>query len=67
MTIHENLKFTCERLVSEYEWNGKAEEVPYWEILKAIKTSLDIGAISRADAERYCYHMNCTVEEMMTA
>lgn len=68
MTIHENAKLTCERLVSEYEWNyHSCTDTPFWDIMKIIKHSLEINAISKSDAERYCYHMHATFDEMMTA
>ena len=68
MTLHENAKFTCERLVSEYEWNGcRCTDTLFWDIMKIIKHSLEINAISKSDAERYCYHMHITFDEMMTA
>lgn len=68
MTLHQNAKFTCERLVSEYEWNGcRCTDTPFWDIMKIIKHSLEINAINRGDAERYCYHMHISFDEMMTA
>ena len=66
MTIHENAKFTCERLVYEYEWWDDAR-MPFWDIMKIIKHSYEINAISKYDAERYCYHMHITFDDMMTA
>lgn len=38
-----------------------------WNTLAIIKQSLKINAISKEDAERYCYHLHVTFEEMMTA
>ena len=35
--------------------------------MKIIKHSLEINAINKYDAERYCYQMNITFDEMMTA
>lgn len=67
MTLHEYAKFTCERLVSEYEDNGKCTDTPFWDIMKIIKHSFEINAISESDAERYCYHMHITFDEMMAA
>lgn len=67
MTIHENARFTCERLVSEYEWNNRCTTIAFWDIMKIIKHSLEINAINKYDAERYCYHMHITFDEMMTA
>lgn len=68
MTVHENAKFTCERLVNEYEENGRCSgDCPFWDVMKIIKNSFNIGAISKPDAERYCYHMHITFDEMMTA
>lgn len=68
MTLHENAKFVCERLVSEYGWNGdRCTDTPFWDIMKIIKHSLELGAINKYDAERYCYHMHITFDEMMTA
>ena len=53
MTLHENAKFTCERLVQEYEENNRcSNECPFWDVMKSIKHSLEINAVSRADAER---------------
>ncbi len=68
MTLHENAKFTCERLVKEYEENNRcSDNCPFWDVMKIIKHSLEINAISRADAERYCYHMHISFDEMMMA
>lgn len=67
MTMHENARFTCERLVSEYEWDHDECTTPFWDIMKIIKHSLEINAISTYDAERYCFHMNVSFDEMMTA
>ncbi len=67
MTLHKNAKFTCERLVSEYDCNGRCTDTPYWDIMKIIKHSYEMNAISRGDAERYCYHMHITFDEMMIA
>lgn len=68
MTVHENAKFTCERLVQEYIENGSFQGMnDFWETLAIIKHSLEIGAIQKHDAERYCYHLHVTFEEMMTA
>lgn len=68
MTLHKNAKFTCERLISEYEDNGcRCTDTPFWDIMKIIKHSFEINAISESDAERYCYHMHITFDEMMTA
>lgn len=65
--MHENARFTCERLVSEYIENGRCTDTPFWDIMKIIKHSLEINAISTYDAERYCFHMNISFDEMMTA
>ena len=71
MTIQENAKFTVENVVADYEdgmmgykriWN-----YTYWEVLAMIKHAFEINAFSRANSERYCYHMHCTFDEMMTA
>ncbi len=68
MTVHENAKFTCDRLVQEYIENGRcSDEYPFWDVMAIIKHSLELGAISKYDAERYCYHMHITFNEMMTA
>ncbi len=68
MTLHENAKFTCDRLVQEYIENDRcSDECPFWDVMAIIKHSLEIGAIDKYDAERYCYHMHITVDEMMTA
>lgn len=67
MTIHENARVTCERLVVDYVHNRKCTEMPFWDVMKIIKHSLEINAISESDAKRYCYHMHITFEEMMTA
>lgn len=67
MTIHENAKFTCELLVQDYVDNFKCTIHSFWDVMKIIKHSFEIKAISKADAERYCYHMNITFDEMMTA
>ena len=68
MTLHENAKFTCERLVQEYEENNRcSNDCPFWDVMKIIKHSLEINAINKADAERYCYHMHISFDEMMTA
>ena len=68
MTIQENAKFTCERLVQEYIENGSFKGMnDFWNTLAIIKQSLEINAISKEDAERYCYHLHVTFEEMMTA
>lgn len=68
MTLHENAKFTCERLVQEYIENNRcSDEYPFWDVMKIIKHSLQINAIDKFDAERYCYHMHITFDEMMTA
>ncbi len=68
MTIHKNARLTCINLVSEYEWNGhRCTSTPFWDIMKVIKHSLEINAISKKDAEEYCKHMYITFDEMMTA
>lgn len=67
MTIHKNAKFTCELLVQDYIENCKCTIYPFWDVMKIIKHSLEINAISKYDAERYCYHMHATFDEMMTA
>lgn len=67
MTVHENAKFTCEKLVSDYVRNGRCTDTSFWDIMKTIKHSYDMGAIDKWDAERYCYHMHITFDEMMTA
>lgn len=71
MTVHENVKFTVERIVSEYNFENRdmgSNEYTYWEILKMVRNAYEkMNAISKYDAERYCYQMNCTFEEMMTA
>lgn len=67
MTLHENAKFTCERLVQDYIDNGKSTEMSFWSVMKIIKHSLEINAIKASDAERYCYHMHITLNEMMAA
>lgn len=68
MTLHENAKFTCERLVKKYIDNGKcSDDYPFWDVMKIIKHSFEIGAIKDTDAERYCHHMHITFDEMMTA
>lgn len=68
MTLHENARITCERLVSDYINNGRCTtDTPFWDIMKIIKHSFEINAIDKSDAERYCYHMYITFDEMMTA
>lgn len=68
MTIHENAKFTCERLVQEYIENGSFPGLnDFWDTLAIIKHSLEINAISKGDAERYCYNLHVSFDEMMTA
>lgn len=67
MTIQENAKLTCERLVSEYEENGKCTNIPFWDIMKIIKHSYEMNAFNKSTAERFCYHMHITFDEMMTA
>lgn len=67
VTLHENARMTCERLVADYVDNGRCTDTPFWDVMKIIKHSLEINAISEGDAERYCYHMHITFEEMMTA
>jgi hypothetical protein len=68
MTVHENAKCICERLVSEYIWNNhRCTNTPFWDIMKIIKHSYEINAISKCEAERYCRHMYITFDEMMTA
>lgn len=67
MTLHENAKFICERLVQDYIENGRCTIYPFWDVMKIIKHSYEINAISKYDAERYCYHMYITFDEMMTA
>ena len=39
----------------------------FWDVMKIIKHSLEINAINTGAAERYCYHMHITFDEMMTA
>ncbi len=68
MTVHENARLTCDHLVQEYIENGHcSDKYPFWDVMATIKHSLELGAISKFDAERYCYHMHITVDEMMTA
>lgn len=67
MTLHENAKFTCERLVQDYIDNDKCTICPFWDAMKIIKHSLEIGAINQFDAERYCHHMHISFTEMLTA
>lgn len=68
MTIQENAKFTCERLVQEYIENRSFNEPDdFWSTLAIIKHSLEINAISKDDAKRYCYHLHVSFNEMMTA
>lgn len=68
MTIQENAKFTCERLVQEYIENGSFKGLnDFWDALAIIKHALEIKAIDKEDAERYCYHLHVTFDEMMTA
>ena len=67
MTLHENAKFTCEMLVQDYIENGKCTIHSFWDVMKIIKHSFEINAIRKGDAERYCYHMHITFNEMMTA
>ena len=67
MTVHENAKFLCDRLVQDYIENFRCTIYPFWDVMKVIKHSFDIAAINKYDAERYCYHMHITFEEMMTA
>lgn len=67
MTIQENAKFTCETLVQDYRYNNKCTIHPFWDVMKIIKHSLEINAINKYDAERYCYQMHITFDEMMTA
>ena len=67
MTLHENAKLTCETLVQDYIENNRCTIHPFWDVMKIIKHSLEINAISRPDAERYCYQMHITFDEMMTA
>ena len=67
MTVHENAKFICERLVQVYIENGKCTIHPFWDVMKIIKHSFEINAISKEDTERYCHHMYITFDEMMTA
>lgn len=68
MTVQENAKCVCDRLVSEYGWNGcRCTDIPSWDIIKIIKHSFEINAISKSDAEKYCRLRNITFDEMMTA
>lgn len=68
MTLHENAKFTCERLVQEYIENGSFKgDNDFWETLAIIKHSFELGAINRGTAERYCHHLHVSFDEMMTA
>ena len=67
MTLHENAHFLCEMLVQDYIENGKCTIHPFWDVMKIIKHSLEINAINTGAAERYCYHMHITFDEMMTA
>jgi len=55
-------------LVKEYEENGRcSDDCPFWDVMAIIKHSLELGAISKYDAERYCYHMHISFDEMLTA
>lgn len=48
MTIQENAKFTCERLVQEYIENGSFKGMnDFWDTLAIIKHSLEINAITK--------------------
>lgn len=67
MTLHENARFTCEMLVQDYRDNGKCTIHPFWDVMKIIKHSLEINAINKGTADRYCYQMHITFDEMMTA
>ena len=67
MSLQEYAKFTCERLVNDYAFDGRAYEVPYWDIIAIIKHSLEINAISDYDVERYAYILHCTVDEIKSA
>ena len=67
MTLHENAKFTCERLVQDYIDNNKCTIYPFWDVMKIIKHSLEIGAINQFHAKRYCHQMHISFTEMMTA
>lgn len=67
MTLHENAKFACEILVQDYIDNNKCTIHPFWDVMKIIKHSFEINAITKYDVERYCYHMHITFDELMTA
>lgn len=71
MTVHENIKLTVERIVCEYNFYNRekgSNEYTYWEVIKMIRNAYEkMNAISEYDAKRYCYQMNCTFDEMMTA
>lgn len=67
MTLHENAKLTCEMLVQDYIDNGKCTIHPFWDVMKIIKHSLEIGAINQFHAKRYCHQMHISFAEMMTA
>ena len=67
MTLLEHANLTCEMLVQDYIENNKCTIYSFWDVMKIIKHSYELTAISKPDAERYCYHMHITFDEMMTA
>lgn len=72
MTVQENAKLTVENIVSDYNYEDRKHgsqiyNYSYWEVLAMIKHAYEINAFSKSDAERYCYQMHCTFDEMMTA
>lgn len=67
MTLQQNAKFMCELLVQDYIDNDKCTIYPFWDVMKIIKHALDINALKEHEAERYCYNMHITFDEMLTA
>lgn len=67
MTIQENARLTCDRMVSEYDRSGSKSAKDYWGMLSYIANSYLINAISDFDVERYCYHLRIDFDRLMSA
>lgn len=68
MTIKDHARIVCEHLVQGYIENGScSDDFPFWDVIRVIKHSYELELISRFDAERYCYHMHITFDEMLKA
>lgn len=70
MTIQKHARFIVERVVTEFSYEDRrygSDEYTYWEVLAMIKHAYEINAFNRFTAERYCYLMHCSFEEMLTA